>query len=118
MQVVIVQSGESDAELGETQRAVVAPWFGADPSEVGNRKAHLVGSVIRSVIGRAVIVVEQVEGGGEFVVAVDAHTCRVDADRGHVATYGTHSIDHAQSFGRALVEGLRKQTGIIAALAE
>ena len=64
------------------------------------------------------IVVEQVEGRGEFVAAIDTHACGVDADSGHVATYGAHGIAHAQSLGRALVEGLRKETGIVGALAE
>ena len=62
------------------------------------------------------IVVEQVEGCGEFIAAIDTHASRVDADCGHVATYGSHGIAYAQSFGRALVKGLRKQAGIVAAL--
>ena len=89
-----------------------------DPSEVGNRKTHLVGSVVRPVIGSVMIVVEQVKGRGEFVAAIDTHACGVDADSGHVATYGAHGIAHAQSLSRALVEGLRKQAGIVAALTE
>ena len=64
------------------------------------------------------VIVEQVEGRGEFVAAVDAHACRIDADCGQVTTDGAHGIAHTQSFGCALVEGLRKQAGIIAALAE
>lgn len=64
------------------------------------------------------IVVEQVEGRGEFVAAVNAHACRVDADCGHVATHGTQGIAHTQSLGCALVVGLRKQVRIVAALSK
>lgn len=64
------------------------------------------------------IVVEQVERGSDFIAAVYAHASRINADCGHVAPHGSHGIAHAQGLGCALVEGLRKQAGIVAALAE
>lgn len=64
------------------------------------------------------IVVEQVEGRGEFVAAIDAHAGRIDADCGHVAPHGSQSIAHAQSLSRALIISLRKLAGIVATLAE
>lgn len=64
------------------------------------------------------IVVEQVEGRGEFVAAIDAHARWIDADCGHVAPNGSQGIAHAQSLSRTLIVGLRKQVGVVAALAE
>ena len=87
--IVVVGAGEPDAKLGEAQSAVVASLFRADVAEVGDGEPHLVGSVARAIIGGVVVVVRQVEGGGELVAAVNAHAGRVDVDGGHVATHGT-----------------------------
>ena len=64
------------------------------------------------------VVVEQVEGSGEFVATVNAHPSRVDVDGGHVAPHSPHGIAHAQSLGCALIVGLRKQASVVGTLGE
>ena len=78
MKVEVVGAGKADAKLGKTQSTVVASFFGANIAYIGYRKAHLVAPVGRSIVGGAVIVVEQVERHGEFVAAINAHACRID----------------------------------------
>ena len=50
MHIEIVDAGEVDAKLRETQRTVVAFLFGADKANVGDGESHLVPSVVRPVI--------------------------------------------------------------------
>lgn len=118
MYVVVVDAREADAELGETQRPEVAPLLGIHIAEAGQVHAKLVGIVARPVIGGLLEVVQQPRRDGELMVAIDAHARRIDADGGHVASYRAQGVAHAQGLGRALVEGLRKETGIIGALRE
>ena len=118
MHVVVVGAGEADAKLGETQGAVVAPFFGADVAHIGNRETEAVAALGCAVIVGGKVVVHQIERSGEFVAAINAHSCRIDADSGHVTAHGTQGIAHAEGLGRALVEGLRKQAGIVGALRE
>ena len=80
---------------------------------MGYGEAHSVGTVGSSIIGGGKVVVHQAEGSGELGAAIDAHAGWVDADGGHIATYRTHGITHAQGFGSALIIGLREQTGIV-----
>ena len=104
--VEVVGARESDAKLGVSQGAVVAPLFGADKAHIGNRKAETVGVLGRAVIVGGMEVVHQVERGSKLIAAVNAQASRIDADGGHVATHCTEGDAHAQSLGSALVIGL------------
>ena len=84
--VVVVGAGEADAELGETQFAVVASLLRADIAEVRDGKSRFVGSIACAIIRGVLEVVRQAESGSELVATIDAQAGRVDADRCHVAT--------------------------------
>lgn len=85
--VKLVGAGKPDAKLGETQFAVVAAFLDANIANVGHRHAEFPGVGVLAIIVVVVLVVEQVDCGGELVAAIESHSCGIDTDGRHVAAY-------------------------------
>ena len=100
------------------QRLVVASFIVAHIADIGDGETHPVAPVSAVIIGGAVVVVEEVERGGELVAAVEAHARGVDADGGHVAAHSAEGVAQAHGFGRALIVVLRKQAGVVGTLSK
>lgn len=103
----------------ESETAGITRFFSMDKTKVRNVHSDIVLDVRAvAVIGGMALVVGQSCAESQFVAAVNTHAGRIDADGCHVGADGTHGAAQGHRFGRALIEILRKQHGIICTLPE